>query len=404
MILESLINDKNEKLPLTAFGDLRVAELSPIFQGSFEYTVDNTDLNINTSVNGATMSQASGMGIARTSTTIGSSQLFRTKQHARYKSGQGGLLRFTLLNTPGIAGTEQYIGLSDEIGSSSAFKNGYMLGFDGETFGYHRFQNDIKTTKPLSEWDDPLDGSGASGMDIDHTKLNVFFIQFQYLGAGAIKIWVEDERNGNLIVVHTELYANLNITPSVHNPNFFHTMWVNNGATTSDIIMQGSSYGFFVEGKTSFIELHQPENSSKNRQKLTVTSEVAIFTIRNKNSYVSKTNFIDVILVRAGASIEANSANNLGNVRIVKNATLGGTPSYSDINTTDSVIEIDTSGTTVTGGKEIFLESLAGKNDKLNIPILEDKIVLNPGDTITFSGFSVNSATINSHVSWRELF
>jgi len=28
--------------PLTAFGDLRVAELNPLFQLSFEYTVDNT--------------------------------------------------------------------------------------------------------------------------------------------------------------------------------------------------------------------------------------------------------------------------------------------------------------------------------------------------------------------------
>ena len=34
----------DETLPLSAFGDLRTIELSPQFQGSFEYTVDNTDL------------------------------------------------------------------------------------------------------------------------------------------------------------------------------------------------------------------------------------------------------------------------------------------------------------------------------------------------------------------------
>ena len=34
---ETLTAFKN-KLPLIAFGDLRTAELSPIFQGSFEYT------------------------------------------------------------------------------------------------------------------------------------------------------------------------------------------------------------------------------------------------------------------------------------------------------------------------------------------------------------------------------
>ena len=39
-------------LPFTAFGDMRTAELSPQFQGSFEYTVDNTEINTNTVVNG----------------------------------------------------------------------------------------------------------------------------------------------------------------------------------------------------------------------------------------------------------------------------------------------------------------------------------------------------------------
>jgi hypothetical protein len=49
--------------PKTAFGELLVGQLSPQFQGSFEYTVNNTDLNTNTTVNGGTVTQASGMGI-----------------------------------------------------------------------------------------------------------------------------------------------------------------------------------------------------------------------------------------------------------------------------------------------------------------------------------------------------
>ena len=46
--------------PLSAFGDLRTAELSPQFQGSFEYTVDNTDLFEQTISNGGTITQADG--------------------------------------------------------------------------------------------------------------------------------------------------------------------------------------------------------------------------------------------------------------------------------------------------------------------------------------------------------
>ncbi len=387
----------------TAFGELLTGDLYPQFQGSFEYTVDNTDLNTNTLVNGGTVTQDSGMAVLTTSATTTSTALFESKQHGKYKSGLGGVDRFTVLFTSPVAATEQYIGLADETGSSVAFKNGYMVGYDGTTFGFHRFQNDTKFTVALSAWDDPLDGSGASGETIVQTNLNVFFIQYQYLGAGAIKIHFEKQAGG-IVLVHTLKYAGLNTEPSVHNPNFHHVMWVNNKATTSNLILKSSSYGYFVEGKTSFIELHQPENASGTKQKTTVTTEVAIFTIRNKSTYASKTNFIDIILLGAGASVEASSANNLATVRIVKNASLGGTPSYSDINTTDSVVEIDTSGTTVTGGKELEAGLLAGKNDGLRVPLIQNKIILNPGETLTVAGSSANSATINAQVTWRELF
>lgn len=390
--------------PKTAFGEVLVGELYPQFQGSFEYTVSNTDLNTNTVANGGTVTQASAMAVITSSTTTASTALFRSKQHAKYRAGLGGVSRFTALFTSPIAATEQYIGVADEVGSSAAFKNGYMVGYDGTTFGFHRFQNDSKITIPQSSWDDPLDGTGSTGMTLDQTKGNIFFIQFPYLGFGDINIYMQQQNNGNIVRVHRIPYVNTNISPSVHNPNFHHTMWVNNKATTDNLILKSASYGYFVEGKTSFIELHQPENGSGKKEKTSVTTEVAIFTIKNKASYASKTNFIDIILIGIGASVEASSANNLATVRIVKNTTLGGTPSYSDINTSNSVIEIDTAGTTLTAGKELGAELLAGKNAGERIPLLINKIILNPGETITIAGSSVNSATIDAQITWRELF
>jgi hypothetical protein len=388
----------------TAFGELLAGELHPQFQGSFEYTVDNTDLNTNTVANGGTVTQASGMAVVGSSTTTASTALFQSKQHAKYRPGLGGNSRFTALFTSPVAATEQYIGLMDERGSSQAFKNGYGIGYNGTTFGFQRWVNDTLVTVTQANWDDPLDGTGASGMTLDQTKLNVWEIRFQYLGAGKIQLCVEDDSTGELVVIHTVLYANLNTEPSVYNPNFFHTMWVNNKATTSNLILKSASYTFFVEGRTSFIELHQPENASGTKEKTTVTTEVAILTIRNKSTYASKTNFIDILLLAVGASVEASSANNLATIRIVKNASLGGTPSYSDINTNNSVVEIDTAGTTVTGGKELGADFLAGKNDEFREVLIQSKIILNPGDTLTVAGGSANSATLDAQVTWRELF
>ena len=462
--------------PKAAFGELLISQLHSQFQGSFEYTVDNTDLNDNTEVNGGTVTQADGMAVVGTSTTTASTAKFESKQHAKYKPGLGGLSRFTALFSAPVADTEQFIGIMDEVGSEAAsgsveltagasgsvdgitvdgveimsgaesfdtdltetarnvvnninantsspnysatslgplititsdirgtgpntfvvvastttitttdvnlsggtdgeaFKNGYAVGYDGLTFGFHRFQNDALITIDQADWDDPMDGNGRSGMTLDHTKLNVFEIRYQYLGSGKIDLCIENDKTGLFIVVHSVQYANTSTEPSTHNPNYHHTMWVNNKATTSDIILKSGSYGYFVEGKTGFIELHQPENSSGTKEKTTVTAEVAIFTIRNKASYVSKTNFIDILLLGFGGSIEASSANNLGNIRLVQNATLGGTPSFSDINTNNSVVEIDVAGTTVTGGKDLDISDLAGKNDRDKFDLINHKL------------------------------
>lgn len=388
----------------SAFGDLRTIELSPQFQGSFEYTVDNTDLFEKELVNGGTVTQASGMAVVTSSTTTASRASLQSVRHARYKSGLGGLMRFTALFTSPIAATEQYAGLMDKHGGSAAFENGLAIGYDGTTFGYHRFQNDVKTTTALANWDDPLDGTGASGATIIETNLNVFFIQYQYLGAGAINIYFE-KQDGSMALVHTDKYAGLNIVPSTFNPNYHFHLHVDNKATTDNLIMKSSSYAYFVEGKTEFIELHQPQNATELIEKLTVSTEIAILTIRNKATYASKTNFIDIHIQNILASIEAANANNLGNVRVVKNTTLGGTPSYADINTANSVVEIDVAGTTLTGGVLLLPVPLAGKNDKDNFDVSNKRIILGPGETLTISGTNTSgTATFRGAIQWRELF
>ena len=296
------------------------------------------------------------------------------------------------------------LGLADSEGSSASHINGFGVGYDGATFGFLRWQDDVLITVAQSSWDDPMDGTGASGMTIDPTKLNVYFIEFQYLGAGAIILWIEDEFTGDMVRAHTILYANSYSTPSVFMPNFHLMAHAINGATTSDMIIKSASMAYFIEGRTRYTELQQPQFSTEKKSKTTVTTEVAIVTVRNKATYASKPNYIDIIIERLASAIEASSANNLGELRLVRNATLGGTPAYADISTTDSLVDIDTAGTTVTGGKTLISIDLAGKNDRENINLTDYDIMLSPGETITLAGSSANSATINASLLWKELF
>jgi hypothetical protein len=393
----------NTTIPLSAFGDIRTIELTPQIQGSFEYTVDNTDLNINTIIGSSTVTQSQGMAVLTTGTTTSSLALLQCTSHAKYRPGLGGLARFTALFTDCVAGTSQYAGLLDEAGSSAEFENGYALGCDGGVFSVVRFQGDVKVDS-ISVFDDPLDGSGKSGINIDVTKLNVFGIRYQYLGAGFIQFLIEDPATGRLTVFHTIDYAGRNIVPSVFNPSFHFSICVDNKATTENIIAKTASYAYFIEGMTNITELQQPQNSTDIQTKTSVTTEVAILTIRNKTTYAGKNNFINILLEHFSASIEASAANNLGSIRLVRNATLGGAPSWSDINATNSVVEIDTSGTTVTGGSTLMTIPLAGKNDKAIINIISLQSIVHEGDTVTIAGTSANSATIKAEILWKELF
>ncbi len=110
-----------------------------------------------------------------------------------------------------------------------------------------RFQNDVKNAVKQTDWDDPLDGTGRSGMTIDTTKLNVAGIQYQYLGAGAIAFLMEDESTGYLVEFHRILYANKNTVPSSYSPSFHFFISVDNKATTSNMIAKCSSYAYFTE-------------------------------------------------------------------------------------------------------------------------------------------------------------
>lgn len=392
-------------VPKTAFGELLTGELSPIFQLSFEYTVSNTKLTTNTVVAGGTITQADGMAVCTTSTTTGSHAHFHIKRRAKYRAGFGGLMRFTALFTTPVAGTLQYAALAAAHGSTAEFVNGLSVGYTGTVFGFQRWQNDVLVEDiAQSAWDDPMDGTGASGMTLDQTKLNVYQIRFQHLGAGAIQLLIESDTTGQFVLAHTIHYANKNITPSSYNPNYTFMLHVDNKATTSNIIMKCASAAYFIEGRTELIELQQVQFSSGSKQKTTVTSDIGIFTIRNKSTYAGKTNYIDIHVGALMSAIEASSPNNLGGTRLVKNATLGGSPSWADINTTDSVVEIDTAATTITGGTELLLNPLAGKNDKIIRDLSRLEIIISPGETLTIAGNSANSATINAGMLWKELF
>jgi len=129
-------------------------------------------------------------------------------------------------------------------------------------------------------------------------------------------------------------------------------------------------------------------------------TENAIFTIRNRSTFNSKTNYNMIYFENLCIS---NSDTKTCIAKIVLNATLGGTPSYSNYDTATSLVEIDTAGTTRTGGSVIFTYVLSG-GSSIYIDLSHYNIKIGPSKTFTISAQVTSGGTANVYASlnWIE--
>lgn len=92
-------------------------------------------------------------------------------------------------------------------------------------------------------------GPNPSGMTLDTTKLNVFQINYRWLGVGQITFAVEDQATGNMIFVHKIHYTNQNTVPHLANPSFKIGYVAYSTGGTTNVTVRGASMMAAIEGE-----------------------------------------------------------------------------------------------------------------------------------------------------------
>ncbi len=378
-------------LPYTAFGELMVAQPIPQAGWNFTYNINSGMVNSNYSGT-ASISQSGGMAVLQTGTTSGSSGYIETIDVLRYVIGVGGLVRFSAIFTSGVTGGKQLIGYGDAT-------DGFFFGYNGSSFGVLRRRNGSDTWIAQTSWNiDKMDGSGISGVNLNPALGNVYQIQFQWLGYGAISFGIENPSTGELILIHRIQYANANTLPSIFNPSLPLSARINNSGTTSNIMVQTGGAMGFQEGDTGHaLELNNSYAASKS---ITANVEAGVFTIRDVSTFQSKTNRVRVKM--AFVSYGAEGTKDV-TFRLIKNATLSGSV-WTSISSGTSVVDVDTSGALVSGGKNL-LYWIISKTESSQF-FLPDSlpIVFGPGDTITIAALSTGDSAVSCSMTWKELF
>lgn len=384
-------NNLPQSLPYTAFGELLVAQ--PLSQAGWNFAYNiNSGMVKPTTSGTATIVQSGGMAVLQTGTTSGSRAYIETNNVLRYVIGVGGMLRISALFTSGVSAGTQLIGYGDDT-------DGFFFGYNGNSFGVLRRRDGSDNWIPQTSWNiDKMDGTGVSGVVLDPTKGNVYQIQFQWLGYGAISFGIENPITGELILVHRIQYANANTLPSIFNPSLPLSARISNSGTASNIIVQTAGAMGFQEGVAGFaLDLTNSYAASKNTSG---SVEAAVFSIRDASTFQSKTNRVRV--KTAFISYGAEGTKDV-TFRLIKNATLSGS-TWASVSSGTSVVDVDSSGALVSGGKTLLYWTISKtESDKFFLPD-SLPIIISPGDTLTIAALSTADSAVTCSMTWNEQF
>lgn len=71
---------------------------------------------------------------------------------------------------------------------------------------------------PTDTWTYVADWNGTQ-VDFDPSKLNLFSVDFRWLGAGRVRFMMEDPATGEIVTVHTQLWGSSSLIPHMIKPN-----------------------------------------------------------------------------------------------------------------------------------------------------------------------------------------
>lgn len=379
------------KDPASVFGEIITAELTPVMQGDFVYGL-NSNLWTSSVTGSGTATSANQMGVASTTAAATSSALIQSLRRAKYRAGEGLLARFTAQFTTGAANSTQLAGMFNST------VDGWFIGYNGTSFGVMYRRNSVDTWIPKASFNlDKLDGTGASGITLDPTKLNIFKISVGYLGTRGAVFSVLSPITGYWVNFHDYNLVNslASQTQSI-NPTMTFGIQATNTTNNTNIVVRSGSVGMFIVGLRERIGSTYGQNNTKS----IATTETNVITIRNNST-------INGVANQAQLRVRSLSVSTAAGVpvvfKLIKNTTLGGVPSYTNIDATNSIAAFDVAGTTITGGNVQFNTTI-GANGNTFVDLTGFDIFLSPNETLTCSAAAISGAAANHVVAinWNE--
>jgi len=388
--------------PISAFGDIEVVNKTPRLAEMFTYNLNTRKFTID-DTNNITGAVDVYRSMARCKVVVGEASAIadlQSKDRIRYRPGQGITLRYTFMweGLPLVTALpDSYIGFIDN-------NNGVAIGYQGnatkELSLLHRNSatgSVVDTWTPQSSWDDPLDGTGSSGITLNIQRLNIIQIQWGYLGTAAFKYSIMNPGTGRFEVFYIQKFPNTRTSPTFGNPSLPFRIRNANGSTTQgSTAILSASYAGFVDGEVD--RVGALPNASSHEQ-TSITTENNVLSVRCDSTYQSKTQ-TNLILPKK-VSIATIGGNRPILIRILKNPTISGV-TWVAVNTSTSIASTSTTQGTITGG-ELVNAFVMYQDTSQTLDLSGLNIFLSPGEWLTVSAqTSGTGIDAFATISWLE--
>ena len=342
-------------------------------------------------------------------TTLGSKISRETKRIFPYQPGKSLLVLNTFaLNQPkeGLRQRIGYFGLTGGATSGVPY-NGVYLQQSGLTLSMVMSSASLNTTTIVNQADwngDPFNGTGASGRNLDISKANILWMDFEWLGVGNVRTGFYVD--GKPVIAHTFHNDNINTTTYMTTACLPIRYELENltGQTGSSQLKQICSSvisdgGYQGRSQKQFVSVGTKTSDAVTIGNGTLTPVLSIRLNSNR---------LDAIVLPTQLDILVTTADNI-RWQLLLNAT--GLTGASWTTHSNGTIDYDTSTTAYTGGQIIQqglayqkVESTAlGTLEDFNIQLGRSQSGVSDIITLVAAGAAASTAKILASLAWEEL-
>lgn len=302
---------------------------------------------------------------------------------------------------------------------SGAIQDGYLLRNANGTIEFVKVSSvtgtPVETTIARAAWDDPMDGTGPSGVTLDFSKVQMVEISHAWYGAGTATLQFRLQGK-TYTAAHFNGANDSADYPIIANPSLSAIYGVEATAALG-AAPSFSHWGLSVSVDGNKQETGRIFGTFADPVSVSGGTWVPVLSIRLKTTFAidGATPVSNVYGYITDIVASASSGTRDSIIAIVRNPTLtgavwGNIPDVTGTGVTDSMIEVDTTATAFTAGLIAYSRAVPD-GQSLELDVFKDELIAldslassAPVITIAARPFTGGSANVGAAFSWREVY